>query len=88
MSWWIIAWYIAASTVGFAAMCLDKSRARSSQRRIPERTLHLIELLGGWPGVVVAMLMTRHKARKWSYYTLTGIIAALHISLTLAILRR
>lgn len=41
----------------------DKSRARTGGWRAPEKTLHLFELIGGWPG---AFLAQRHRRRKCS----------------------
>jgi uncharacterized membrane protein YsdA (DUF1294 family) len=60
----LVGWLVLACIGGFSAMALDKSRARRGRRRIPERTLHLVSLAGGWPGVALAMLVVRHKTRK------------------------
>ncbi|MBP5998077.1 MAG: DUF1294 domain-containing protein [Azonexus sp.] len=56
--------YAAASLVAFAAYALDKSAARGGRRRTPEKTLHLLALLGGWPGALVAQNRLRHKSSK------------------------
>ena len=56
--------YAAASLVAFAAYALDKSAARGGRRRTPENTLHLLALLGGWPGALVAQNRLRHKSSK------------------------
>jgi uncharacterized membrane protein YsdA (DUF1294 family) len=65
--WWLAAWYAAASVVAFAAYGLDKAAARRSAPRVPEQTLHLVDLAGGWPGALIAQQLFRHKTRKRSF---------------------
>ena len=44
-------WLIAVNFVTFALYGIDKSRAKRRRRRIPEKTLLLLPLLGGsWGG--------------------------------------
>jgi uncharacterized membrane protein YsdA (DUF1294 family) len=45
----------------------DKSQARKGGQRVRERTLLLLALLGGSPGLVLGMLMVRHKTKKASF---------------------
>ena len=40
--------------------------------------LHLLELLGGWPGGLIAQQVLRHKTRKLSYQVIFWCIVALH----------
>ncbi|WP_019029350.1 DUF1294 domain-containing protein [Colwellia piezophila] len=56
--------YLGASTISFFAYALDKSRAKRGKWRIPENTLHLLALIGGWPGAAVAQEILRHKSKK------------------------
>ncbi len=72
----------------FAAFWLDKRRAARAERRIPERTLHTLELFGGWAGAIAAMLLVRHKNRKVSYWFITALIAAAHVAGALWLLLR
>lgn len=67
VSIWIVAFYLAASVVCFIVYAVDKSRARSGGRRVPEKSLHTLEFLGGWPGAIVAQQTLRHKTRKASF---------------------
>lgn len=55
------------SAITYGMYAHDKSRAVSSGWRVPESTLHLAELLGGWPGALLAQRHLRHKCSKASY---------------------
>ena len=60
--------------VGFSALELalyrsDKSAAQRGARRVPEANLHLVALLGGWPGALVARRLFRHKTTKQPFRT-------------------
>jgi uncharacterized membrane protein YsdA (DUF1294 family) len=74
----ILAAYAAMSVATFIAYGVDKSSARGGRRRIPEQTLHLLALLGGWPGALAAMGVFRHKRRKTSFVVVVWLIALLH----------
>ena len=56
--------YIVASVIAFVAYALDKSAAKNDGWRIQESTLHLLGLLCGWPGALLAQKALRHKSRK------------------------
>jgi uncharacterized membrane protein YsdA (DUF1294 family) len=70
--------YLAASIACFAAYALDKSAARSGARRIPERTLLLLGLAGGWPGGLLAQQWLRHKTVKQPFRRLFWCTVALN----------
>jgi uncharacterized membrane protein YsdA (DUF1294 family) len=72
--------YIALSVVTFVAYGLDKRRAASGGRRIPEIALHLLELCCGWPGALIAQQVFRHKRRKTRYLVVFWLIVALHLA--------
>lgn len=79
MWWWLLASaYILASVVAGVLLALDKRAARLQRRRIPEATLHAIELLGGWPGSLIVRRLARHKTRKITYRAVFWLIVALH----------
>ncbi|RDI86084.1 hypothetical protein Vi05172_g3698 [Venturia inaequalis] len=55
------------STISFTMYGYDKYRATNSGWRIRENLLHLLDLLGGWPGGFFAQYFFRHKTRKASF---------------------
>jgi len=59
--------YVAASVAAAALYASDKSAAERHAWRTRERTLHLLALIGGWPGALVAQAVFRHKTRKLSF---------------------
>jgi len=71
---------IAVSLITSIAFIYDKNAAISSKRRVPERTLHLLELFGGVFAVVALMYLIRHKNRKSSFYVVTYLILVLWIT--------
>ena len=59
--------YVVTSIVSFAMYGYDKARATSGRWRVPETTLLLLGLIGGWPGAIVGQLVFRHKTTKESF---------------------
>jgi uncharacterized membrane protein YsdA (DUF1294 family)/cold shock CspA family protein len=56
--------YLVVSAGTFAAYMLDKAQAEKGAWRISENKLHVLALVGGWPGALVAQTRLRHKTRK------------------------
>jgi uncharacterized membrane protein YsdA (DUF1294 family) len=69
------------SLICFVAYYRDKQFAIHGQQRTPEARLHLYELLGGWPGGLLAQRLIRHKNRKLSYQLMFWLIVLLHLVL-------
>lgn len=59
--------YLAASPLTFLIYAFDKAAAKRGDSRTPERTLHLLALVGGWPGALLAQQLLRHKCSKPSF---------------------
>jgi uncharacterized membrane protein YsdA (DUF1294 family) len=59
------------NSVSLLVMSFDKAKSRHNQRRVSEKNLFLLALLGGGVGIYVAMYLFRHKTKKW-YFT-TGV---------------
>lgn len=70
MVWWklALALYLAAVNVlAFVLMAVDKRKAQSHRRRIPEKTLFLSAILGGGAGALAGMYACHHKTRHRSF---------------------
>jgi uncharacterized membrane protein YsdA (DUF1294 family) len=59
--------YAAASVAAAIAYRLDKSAAERNAWRTSERVLHVMALIGGWPGALIAQQVFRHKSRKVAF---------------------
>jgi len=81
---WVVGIYAAVSIVTFAVYGFDKRRAVHGGRRVPERTLHVLELLGGWPGAIAGQIIFRHKLRKLTYMLVFLGIVGLHMAFWIA----
>ncbi len=72
--------YAVASMITFLAYAQDKRAARRGRWRTPEATLHLLELLGGFPGAILAQRLLHHKRGKVSYLIVFWLIVAVHVA--------
>lgn len=55
------------SLLSYVYYAIDKRAAQKQQWRVPENFLHMLALLGGWPGAWIAQERLRHKTRKTSF---------------------
>jgi len=76
---WALGIYAGMSVIAAGAALLDKRAARRGTWRTRERTLHVIDLLGGWPGGVATRRLIRHKTRDLRFRVLTWGVVALHV---------
>lgn len=60
---YLIYYLIIINLAGFAAMGLDKRRARRREWRIPEQTLMLLAAAGGSIGSLLGMNLFHHKTK-------------------------
>jgi uncharacterized membrane protein YsdA (DUF1294 family) len=70
--------YPLMSVIAFALYGHDKRQARTQGQRTPEKLLRAAELLGGWPGALVAQQVFRHKTRKVSYQSVFWLVVLVH----------
>lgn len=72
------------SAITYVFYALDKHAAQTGRWRTQETTLHLLELLGGWPGAWVAQQTLRHKSRKPGYRVAFWTMVLLHVAALVA----
>lgn len=61
---WIGVIYVVMSAATFGVYAKDKAAAIAGRWRTRESTLHVLGLVGGWPGGLVAQQLLRHKSSK------------------------
>ena len=87
---WLLGW----SIVGLVVYAVDKhaakagkdARGSSKKRRVSERSLHAIALVGGFPGAWLGRRWLRHKTRKPVFGVVLAVAATLHIMLIAGLL--
>jgi len=67
---WLGYGYAVLSVATMAVYGRDKWAAKHQRWRTPERTLHLLALLGGWPGAMLGQKIFSHKTSKRSFQRL------------------
>ncbi|WP_028744811.1 DUF1294 domain-containing protein [Rhizobium mesoamericanum] len=79
----IIALFMALNALAFAAYFLDKQAAHKRRRRISERTLLTLALIGGSLGAVCAQKLLRHKTQKEPFRSILRAIIVFHVAAAL-----
>ena len=67
--WQLAAAYAVVSVITYAYYGQDKASAKAGERRVPEMSLQMLSLLGGWPGALIAQQHHHHKTVKASFQT-------------------
>lgn len=78
LPWWLPLAYLAMGALSAGLYWSDKSAAQADRQRIPESTLHTVDLLGGIVGGLAAQVLFRHKTAKPSFTAVTAGIVLLH----------
>lgn len=64
----------------FLMFGLDKRAALNERQRVPENTLQLLSLAGGWPGALLARPLFRHKTRKQPFRTVFWLVVVVNLA--------
>ncbi|HAG4720919.1 TPA: DUF1294 domain-containing protein, partial [Salmonella enterica] len=76
-----------ANVLTLAIYGVDKTAARKTWRRVPESTLLVFGVVGGWPGAIVGQQLFRHKTQKQPFKTYFIVSVIVSIVVTVAIYR-
>ena len=69
---------LAINVITFVMYGFDKWMARANSRRISEKALWLVALIGGSAGALLGMKTFRHKTRKASFQLVLVLILLIH----------
>ena len=73
--------YAGVSLVTFIVYAIDKKAAQRGAWRIPEAHLHLLALMGGWPGALIAQQALHHKTVKQPFRFIFWITVVLNVAI-------
>lgn len=71
--------YLALGALSLGNYWRDKRAAQRDDRRVPERSLLLLDLVFGIAGGLVAQVVFRRKTAKAEFANMSALIAAIHI---------
>jgi uncharacterized membrane protein YsdA (DUF1294 family) len=80
--------YILLNIFSFSMYAYDKLAAKSGWRRISEKSLLTISILGGCFGGTLAMYLLRHKTQHTRFILVNWIADAVYLVILLALLRQ
>ena len=81
----IIMYLISINLITLSAMYIDKYKAKSNKRRIPEKTLFTLVFLGGGIGGIAGMYMFKKKKKKIRFIIGFPTILILEVIVAIAI---
>jgi uncharacterized membrane protein YsdA (DUF1294 family) len=83
-----VGWLVVLSGVAMGVMAWDKRAAARAGWRVPEARLHLLSLLGGWPGALLAMRLFKHKRRKAAFVRVFWLTVVVHLAVLALLVQR
>lgn len=76
----IVTFYAVVSVIAYVTYAIDKKAAIKNRRRVSEKSLHLLGVLGGWPGALLAQQRLRHKTQKTSFQLMYWLTVTLNLA--------
>jgi len=73
--------YLSLSIITYIMYAIDKSAAQKGTWRTKESTLHLLSLVGGWAGALIAQAILRHKSQKQSFRFIFWITVVINLAI-------
>lgn len=77
----LLAALLALNVVIIVYYAIDKSAAADGRERVPESTLHLLGVVGGSPGALLAQKLLRHKTSKREFQAVFWLICGVQLAL-------
>ncbi|MDV0593560.1 MULTISPECIES: DUF1294 domain-containing protein [unclassified Enterobacter] len=65
----VVMWLLLINVLTMVMYGADKMAARKGMRRVPEATLLVFGVTGGWPGAILGQQLFRHKTQKQPFKT-------------------
>jgi uncharacterized membrane protein YsdA (DUF1294 family)/cold shock CspA family protein len=84
---WIATFVVFMGGFTYWANARDKRLAQGGEWRLSEANLHLLEILGGWPGAFLAQRRLRHKCSKASYQSFFWLVVLAYQAMALDLMR-
>ena len=81
LHWALVGYLALVNLIAFTVYGADKRRAKKDRRRVPEKTLFLLAIIGGSLGAFLGMRLFHHKTRHWYFVWGIPAIMALQIAL-------
>ncbi|SDY23837.1 DUF1294 domain-containing protein [Tindallia californiensis] len=75
----LIIYYVAVVIIAFIMMGWDKKQSKKNKKRIAEKHLFLISLIGGALGVWAGMVTWRHKTQKVLFKVGVPLMVVIHM---------
>jgi uncharacterized membrane protein YsdA (DUF1294 family) len=79
MNEYIVTYYLLINALAMVVTGIDKIKARRTKWRIKESTLYLLSFLGGAFGMVLSMVLFRHKTQKAKFTMIVSLAVVLHL---------
>lgn len=79
----LVMWCLMVNVLTLVIYGADKFAAKKAWRRVPEFTLLIFGIVGGWPGAILGQQIFRHKTQKQpfkTYFILSVIVNSIAIA--------
>ncbi|MBO5358195.1 MAG: DUF1294 domain-containing protein [Clostridia bacterium] len=79
---YFVLYLIIVSAISAIAVTIDKAAARNGSRRISEKSLMVLSVIGGGVAMYITMRIIHHKTRKNKFMVGIPVIVMLQLALT------
>ncbi|KPL96182.1 DUF1294 domain-containing protein [Vibrio splendidus] len=76
----LLVWYLVIGIVTVFVYAKDKRAAINGNWRVPEKTLHILSVAGGWLGALIAQDKLRHKTQKQPFRAIYWLTVAMNVA--------